>query len=558
MISIHTNLSSIIAQNSLSTSTNKLNQAIERMSTGYKINHAKDNAANYSIATNMTTKLGAYRVAQDNCAQGLDLITTASESLTLIEDRLQRLRSLAIQANNDTYGTEAKYAINAEANALVDEIGRVYCNTKYDDRNLLGNAEKSKFIKDIIRRDTSEMTTLESVDINTALTSGMYSISTPQELAKLATMTNNGLVGKNTEFVLANDIDLSCYDNWTPIGTSVNNNYFQASFDGNGYIISNMIILANNHNSGLFGQSSYAYIKNCGIEKSYIISTGANSLGILVGSADSNSKIENCYTIGSIMVQGSHGGTNTGGLVGWFSGEVKDCYSNTNITSKGIQVGGLVGILPNYGPGKIINSFASGNVTGNNSVGGLVGAFSSGTIKDSYATGSATATDGSYEGQVVGYIDNNISEYSVAKAGTISNSSLIIDENEFTPISLQIGIGEDLRSQIEINTGFSMIDFSKLKGIGLDNLDYLTMIDEFIDTVSQKQTELGAVQNRLESALDSIEVNIQNLTSSRSTLRDTDIAKESARFVQEQILQEASATLLATANQTPAIALQLI
>ena len=66
------------------------------------------------------------------------------------------------------------------------------------------------------------------------------------------------------------------------------------------------------------------------------------------------------------------------------------------------------------------------------------------------------------------------------------------------------------------------------------------------------------MQNRLESALNSIEVNIQNLTSSRSTLRDTDIAKESARFVQEQILQEASATLLATANQTPAIALQLI
>ena len=560
MISINTNLSSIIAQNSLSTSTNKLNQAIERMTTGYKVNHAKDNAAGYSIITDMTTKLNSYQVAQDNCAQGLNLLATANESLSLIENRLQRLRDLSLQAKNDTYDTQSKYAINAEANALVDEIGRVYCNTKYDDRNLLGNAEKSKFIKDIIRRDTSEMTTLESVDINTALTSGTYSISTPQELAKLATMTNNGLVGQNTEFVLANDIDLSCYDNWTPIGTSANNNHFQASFDGNGYIVSNMIILANNnHNSGLFGESSYAYIKNCGIENSYIISTEASSLGILVGSASSYSKIENCYTIGSIMVQGLNGGVNTGGLVGWFSGkEVKDCYSNTNITSKGVNVGGLVGVLPTNGPGKIINSFATGNVTGYDSVGGLVGRFASGTIKDSYATGSATATGGINQGQVAGYIDNNISEYSIAKAGTISNSSLIIDENEFTPISLQIGIGGDSRSQIEINTGFSMIDFSKLKGIGLDNLDYLTMIDEFIDTVSQKQTEFGAVQNRLESALDSIGVNIQNLTSSRSTLRDVDISKESARFVQEQILQQASATLLATANQSPAIALQLI
>jgi flagellin len=63
MINLNTNLSSLIAQQSLSESTNKLNQAIERMSTGFKINHASDNAANYSISTNMTTKIGAYQVA---------------------------------------------------------------------------------------------------------------------------------------------------------------------------------------------------------------------------------------------------------------------------------------------------------------------------------------------------------------------------------------------------------------------------------------------------------------------------------------------------------------
>ena len=74
MLSINTNLSSLIAQNSMKTSTNKLNEAIERMSTGYKINHAKDNAANYSISTNMTTRMSAYQVAEDNVAMGMDLI----------------------------------------------------------------------------------------------------------------------------------------------------------------------------------------------------------------------------------------------------------------------------------------------------------------------------------------------------------------------------------------------------------------------------------------------------------------------------------------------------
>ena len=132
MLSINTNLSSIIAQNSMKQSTNKLNQAIERMTTGAKINHSKDNAANYSIATNMDTKIGAYMVAEDNVLSGLDMINTASESLSLIEDKLQRLRALATQASNGTYGDKSLTAINTEASALVDELGRTYSTAEYN------------------------------------------------------------------------------------------------------------------------------------------------------------------------------------------------------------------------------------------------------------------------------------------------------------------------------------------------------------------------------------------------------------------------------------------
>ena len=104
MLSINTNLSSLIAQTSLSKSTNSLNQAIERMTTGYKINHAKDNAANYSIATNLSSKISSYEVASDNCAMGMDLVTTASDTISLMQGYGDRLRALAIQARNGTYG----------------------------------------------------------------------------------------------------------------------------------------------------------------------------------------------------------------------------------------------------------------------------------------------------------------------------------------------------------------------------------------------------------------------------------------------------------------------
>ena len=79
MLSINTNLSSLITQNSMKTSTDKLNQAIEKMTTGFKINHAKDNAANYSISTNLTTQLSAYDTAADNVAMGMDLVNYASD-----------------------------------------------------------------------------------------------------------------------------------------------------------------------------------------------------------------------------------------------------------------------------------------------------------------------------------------------------------------------------------------------------------------------------------------------------------------------------------------------
>ena len=80
----------------------------------------------------MTTKIGAYMVAEDNVLQGLDMINTASENLSLIEDKLIRLRALATQASNGTYGTQSLEAINAEAGALVDELGRTYSTAEYN------------------------------------------------------------------------------------------------------------------------------------------------------------------------------------------------------------------------------------------------------------------------------------------------------------------------------------------------------------------------------------------------------------------------------------------
>ena len=131
------------------------------------------------------------------------------------------------------------------------------------------------------------------------------------------------------------------------------------------------------------------------------------------------------------------------------------------------------------------------------------------------------------------------------------------DAPELNERTLQVGITGDGNSRIAIDTGFSVemyINVSTSEGAR----NALGKIDDLLSQVSEKQTQLGSAYNRLESALASIGVSIDNLTSSRSTLRDADIAQVSSEYIRQQILQQASATLLATANQTPSIALQLI
>ena len=125
-------------------------------------------------------------------------------------------------------------------------------------------------------------------------------------------------------------------------------------------------------------------------------------------------------------------------------------------------------------------------------------------------------------------------------------------------INLQVGINAQESSQLKVQTAFQLTDYDEMRRIGTDDVNRLDKIDKMLATLSARQTEFGAVQNRLISILDEIAIQQDNLVSALSTIRDADMAEISSQYIQQQILQQASATLLATANQTPALALQLL
>ena len=155
----------------------------------------------------------------------------------------------------------------------------------------------------------------------------------------------------------------------------------------------------------------------------------------------------------------------------------------------------------------------------------------------------------------------------------IFNGLKMMDGSIKDDISLQVGLYSAGSSQITLNKDlFAKADVSSLFGediatvaskcsgltTGTTAASMLDEIDSVIKTISDRTTTLGSAQNRIESAVESISVQTENLTSSLSTLRDADVAEESSNYIKAQILQQASATLLATANQAPSIALSLI
>ena len=106
-------MSSIIAQRSLYKATNKMNTALERLSTGLRINSSKDDAAGSAISTKLKYKMSSYDVAKDNAQMGQSMLDTANGTLSNINSMLQRIRDLSEQASNGTYGEDERKAMQA-------------------------------------------------------------------------------------------------------------------------------------------------------------------------------------------------------------------------------------------------------------------------------------------------------------------------------------------------------------------------------------------------------------------------------------------------------------
>ena len=206
---VNTNVSSLTAQRSLAASSNMLDTAMERLSTGSKINSASDDAAGLAIVQRMTSQIQGLQMAVKNANDGISMTQSIEGALVEVSDMLQRLRELSIQAANATSTDVDRSYIQEEVNLLIAEITRISANTRYNGQHVLDGT----FSNVQLQVGTEGGETINfSVDSTAANQLGSFNITGDRIEAQLGNGAGSFAGGGNTSALFNDGTDLLSVD----------------------------------------------------------------------------------------------------------------------------------------------------------------------------------------------------------------------------------------------------------------------------------------------------------------------------------------------------------
>lgn len=200
---INTNMFSLNAQRNLNKSQSSMGMAIQRLSSGLRINSAKDDAAGMAVAEGMTSKIRGLDVAARNANDGISLAQTAEAALGEITNNLQRIRELAVQSANGTLGDEERGFIDAEVAELGKEIGRIIDDTEFNGSKLFGSGAD---VKIQVGADKGDQITITSTDLSNLKTDAAgFSVATTADAEKVIATgsATNDSVSKSLNTVIS-------------------------------------------------------------------------------------------------------------------------------------------------------------------------------------------------------------------------------------------------------------------------------------------------------------------------------------------------------------------
>jgi len=582
---INNNIMAMNTYRQLSIANNSSAKSMEKLSSGYRINRAGDDAAGLAISEKMRGQIRGLKTASRNAQDGISFIQTAEGALNETQAILQRMRELAVQAANDTNIAVDRNEIQKEIDQLASEITRISNTTEFNQQTLLnggiteGNLGEVKFhiganqgqdirvsinamdaktlgvARDVVsgEYDSTNAAGLagvkaDSVDVEKTLNPGSYTVTVTQAYDPSYTVGTGNSVQVGEGFITGvatadTNITLTYSETQSATSASVTGAAYEAP-NGSDAVLKLKIdgdpeitVTITDGSSITVAISAINDAINLAKGTSDVEYATVNSGAIVITSNSSGSGSSVEITQAAVGLSGSNTGIDA--VYGWvgnsnevFSGPTNEVNGmNIDITKlSSMAVGDQVTISTTLGNSMSVQLF---DATGSNPIGSAV------TI-DAENGGEYIIGDAKGSGQLK--VKFNAGEAKVGSSTvtvSVQSSTAAVKQADGTMSNAVAYGGINVSSQTAAS-------------------EAITKIQKAIETVSAERSKLGAFQNRLEHTIKNLDTSSENLQAAESRIRDVDMAQEMMEYTKNSILQQAAQAMLAQANQVPQGVLQLL
>lgn len=511
---INNNISAVIANKHLLRTEAGIAASTEKLSSGYKINHAYQNPSGMAISNKMRAQIKALDRATDNASDGISVIQTADGALNEVTSMLQRMRELAVQAANDTNTPQDRAQIQKEEAELRDEIDRVSSSTEFNTMQLLNGDMQTKVYAD----NVSRLSVSDAVDpgtyyieIKKAATKGSITASTYPTSSVSAdqagTFTINGVPVTLTEGMTADEA-VETLKTAAELGDAT------VTKDDSGKLTVTSGIRTDDYEEVL----GNAWGNDADVTITY--------------DTDDDKAVRALSYFG--LVSNDAVTDKTKRQSPFTSSHQHDAEVNLNPT-----------VTSKVSDAKTFSSSATASVDGKKV-----------TIKDNNGFEMSFLLDNA----LIDKKDANGNTVKVSDPNNSFSGNLDIKVTDIGKMAFHVGSNKDQVIETEIPS-------ISAKSLYLDQVNVnshqsasraISLVDDAITQVSSIRATLGAAQNRLEHTYDTNNSTSENINSAVSRIRDTDMATEMVEYTKDNVLQQAGTSVLSQANEIPQMALQLL
>ena len=527
---LNTNMPSINTQRKLSKAQSALDKSLERLSSGLRINTARDDAAGLAISERMTAQVRGLTVATRNANDGVSMAQTAEGALAEMGDILQRIRELAVQSANATNSAGDRKSLNDEVNQLVAELNRFANTTEFNGMKLLnGDDPVSAFH---VGANSNQTIVATTTDFRTSKY-GSYQIGNVTATASTA-KAGKGVSISNA--VTSTTANVSSNLQVTGAAVSVAGTMTLNGPNASGSVSLSVSDSAADIASKINSQDLTGIKATAKTETMIGFTTGDYTIEISTTNATSNSA--NTATAQISFSVPKIGGDTIGSSAEALTDAVNafnEQSSKTGITAKLNDA--KTGIILENDEGKNINvTLKSSNTIymGNASNGSAAAVSANATSAKTFTAAGQVTLD-------------SARSYSVTLAASMNIQAGVLSGGSMGNTSSATTYGSTLQR-------VDSLDITTIKGAN----DAIHICDSAIDAVNAQRAKYGALQNRFEHTISNLQTSHENVSAARSRIQDADYAAETAALSRNQVLQQAATSMLTQANNLPQNILTLL